>query len=87
MWHPYQPPIQQGNVIGNENVNQLHEGMTKDHVAFLLGTPLLEPPSHADHWEYVHTYQKGNSFKRTTERLTLTFKDGRLAHIERVPTS
>lgn len=85
-WHPYQPPIRQGNVIADENVNQLHEGMTQEQVRFLLGTPVLEQPFDNNRWDYVHTYQKGNSFKRTTERLTLTFKEGHLTHIERIPT-
>lgn len=85
-WHPYQSPIQQGNVMADAKVDQLHEGMTQEQVRFLLGTPVLEPPFDNNTWNYVHTDQKGNSFKATTERLTLTFKKGHLARIKKVPT-
>jgi outer membrane protein assembly factor BamE len=37
----YHPTIQQGNVIEQEQINQLEPGMTKRQVKFLLGTAVL----------------------------------------------
>ncbi|MHA7840772.1 MAG: outer membrane protein assembly factor BamE [Gammaproteobacteria bacterium] len=71
--------------MADENVNQLHKGMTQEQVRFLLGSPALEQFFDKEQWNYIYTYQKGNSFKRTTKRLTLTFEKGLLIKIDKAP--
>nr|WP_314629266.1 outer membrane protein assembly factor BamE [uncultured Noviherbaspirillum sp.] len=78
---PYRPDIQQGNFISREMVSQLREGMTKDQVRFVLGTPLLTDVFHGQRWDYPFRMAKGNG-EMTTSRVTLTFVDDRLARIE-----
>jgi outer membrane protein assembly factor BamE len=78
---PYRPDIQQGNFISREMVSQLKEGMTKDQVRFVLGTPLLTDVFHKDRWDYPFRMAKGNG-EMTASRLTLTFVDDKLARIE-----
>jgi len=78
---PYRPDIQQGNFISREMVSQLREGMTKDQVRFVLGTPLLTDVFHGERWDYPFRMAKGNG-EMTTSRVTLTFVDDRLARIE-----
>jgi outer membrane protein assembly factor BamE len=81
IFSPYRPDIQQGNFVSKEMVSQLKEGMTPDQVRFVLGTPLLVDVFHADRWDYAFRFQKGNG-EVTTSRVTVFFKDGRLARFE-----
>lgn len=78
---PYRPDIQQGNFVSQEMVAQLKEGMTQDQVRFVLGTPLLTDIFHAERWDYVFRLAKGNG-ELTTSRVTVFFKDNRLARFE-----
>ena len=78
---PYRPDIQQGNFISREMVSQLREGMTKDQVRFVLGTPLLTDVFHNERWDYPFRMAKGNG-EMTASRVTLTFVDDKLARIE-----
>ena len=43
---PYKVPVLQGNIIEDDDVEQLVQGLTKDQVQYLLGTPLLNSPIH-----------------------------------------
>ena len=78
---PYRPDIQQGNFISREMVSQLKEGMTRDQVRFVLGTPLLTDVFHNERWDYPFRMVKGNG-EMTASRLTLTFADDKLSRIE-----
>ena len=78
---PYRPDIQQGNFISREMVAQLKEGMTRDQVRFVLGTPLLTDVFHSERWDYPFRMVKGNG-ETTASRLTLTFSGDKLSRIE-----
>jgi outer membrane protein assembly factor BamE len=84
---PYRVDIQQGNFISREMVTQLNEGIrrpegvTREQVRFVLGTPLLTDIFHADRWDYVFRLQK-RSGEVISSRVTAFFKDNRLARIE-----
>ncbi|GEM_PF-310342 len=74
---PHKVEIQQGNVITPEQVAQLKEGMTRDQVRFLLGTPLLSDIFHTNRWDYLFRLKKAD---QTTEeyKLTVFFDENRL---------
>lgn len=76
---PYRPDVQQGNVVTREMVEQLREGMTRDQVRFLLGSPMLVSVFHGDRWDYVYHLRRGKGAQTSTRRLTILFKDSRLA--------
>lgn len=78
---PYRPDIPQGNFVSQEMVAQLKEGMTREQVLFVLGTPLLNDIFHAERWDYVFRYKKGNG-EITDSKVTVFFKDNRLARYE-----
>lgn len=78
---PYRPDIPQGNFVSQEMVAQLKEGMTREQVMFVLGTPLLKDIFHADRWDYAFRYKKGNG-EITTSRVSVFFKDNRLVRYE-----
>jgi len=68
----YHPPLQQGNVINTNAVNQLKIGMTKDQVTTLMGTPMLNTPETPNECHYVYTKRlKGKLVEQ--KHLTLRF--------------
>lgn len=84
---PYRIDIQQGNFISREMVAQLKEGMrtkdgvTREQVRFVLGTPLLTDIFHEDRWDYVFRLKKGSG-EVLSSRVTVFFKDNRLVSID-----
>ena len=73
----YHIDVQQGNVLSQQKIAQLKQGMTEAQVRFLLGTPSVTDPFHPDRWDYVYTDEPGGK-RRITKRLTLFFNDGKL---------
>ena len=57
---PYKVPILQGNIIEDKDVEQLSEGLTKDQVQYLLGTPMLNSPLHPNKWNYINSVSIGD---------------------------
>ena len=91
---PYKIDVQQGNFISREMVAQLQEGIqrpegvTREQVKFVLGTPLLTDVFHADRWDYVFRMQKGTG-EEISSRLTVLFNGERVSSIlggEDLPT-
>lgn len=80
--HPYKLEIHQGNVVTKEMVDKLKPGMTKNQVRFVLGTPLITDPFHAERWDYIYLYKKNASAPAETHQLTVIFDGDTLAHIE-----
>lgn len=84
---PYRIDVQQGNFISSEIMIQLREGMkrkegmTRDQVRFLLGTPLISDVFHSDRWDYIFRLQKGNG-EMLTSHLTAFFKGSQLASVD-----
>lgn len=81
IFSPYRPDIQQGNFVSQEMLTQLKEGMTKDQVRFVLGTPLLQDIFHGERWDYPFRLARGNG-ELTTSRVTVYFKDDKVAKFD-----
>lgn len=59
--------IAQGNLIEQEDLDQVEVGMTRNQVRFLLGTPLIDDPFNLERWDYVYYIKLGRedaTFKR-----------------------
>ncbi len=78
---PYTLDIQQGVVIDPEMIGRLKEGMTRIQVGFVLGTPLLADPFHANRWDYVY-YVRKKGIVDHPHNLTVFFKDDKLQRFE-----
>jgi len=76
----YRPVIQQGNVVKQEQINELLPGMSKRQVKFVLGTPMLNDVFHANRWDYIYTIGVG-SRPDEIRRITVFFQDERLVRI------
>ena len=63
----YQANLSQGNLLKQEDLDQIEVGMTRAQVRFLLGTPMVDDPFHIDRWDYVYFIRVGRNpatFKR-----------------------
>ena len=63
----YQAALSQGNLLKQEDIDQVEVGMTRNQVRFLLGTPMIDDPFHDDRWDYVYFLRIGKekaTFKR-----------------------
>lgn len=50
----YRAPLSQGNLLKQEDLDQVTVGMTRNQVRFLLGTPMVDDPFHAGRWDYLY---------------------------------
>ena len=63
----YQANLSQGNLLKQEDLDQVEVGMTRRQVRFLLGTPMIDDPFHEGRWDYVYYLKLGRDdaiFKR-----------------------
>jgi outer membrane protein assembly factor BamE len=77
----YRVPVQQGNVITVEMLQELELGMDRRKVSFILGTPLIIDAFHQERWDYFYSYEPSNS-KRVQQRASLFFEADRLTRID-----
>ena len=56
---PFKDAVLQGNIIEEDDVEQLVKGLSKDQVQYLLGTPLLNSPIHQNRWDYFYSVKVG----------------------------
>ncbi|MGO4279919.1 MULTISPECIES: outer membrane protein assembly factor BamE [Cupriavidus] len=75
---PYRINIVQGNFVSREAASQLREGMTRDQVRFLLGTPLLTDVFHGNRWDYVFSFRRGSTPVVQQRRYTVFFDGDKL---------
>ncbi len=78
---PYRPDVQQGNVLTQETIDRLRLDMSTREVRYLLGSPLLIDPFHANRWDYCYSTRQGNT--TTAQRhVILYFQNEHLLRIE-----
>jgi len=78
---PYSIPIQQGNVITVEMIQELKLGMDKRKVRFILGTPLVTDAFHQNRWDYFYSYNPGSG-DIVQQRASLYFDQDQLVRID-----
>ena len=69
----YRVNVQQGNVVEQKNIVQLRPGMSRDQVRYVLGTPLLQDPFHANRWDYVFEFKRAGQPIGNERRVTVFF--------------
>jgi outer membrane protein assembly factor BamE len=77
----YRMDIEQGNVVTSEQRAQLQLGMGRRETRFILGSPLVKDPFHANRWDYVYTLRDGATGSVDQERLSLFFENDLLIDI------
>ena len=78
----YRIDIQQGNIVTQEQIEQLKPGMKMTEVRYLLGAPLVKDPFHTERWDYFYSFRSGETRRVEQQRLTIFFDNGQLTKIE-----
>ena len=76
---PYRITVVQGNFVSAEAAAQMQVGMSRDQVRQLLGTPLLADMFHADRWDYVFYFKRGNTSVVQQRDFVVIFAGGHVA--------
>jgi len=79
---PFQPPVQQGNIINNSSLKEIRYGMTKQEVLYILGTPMITDPFNEERWDYFYSRKDRNKNQTTTRLVTAMFKDNKLVELK-----
>ncbi len=79
----YRIDIEQGNIVTDDMLAKLKAGMDESQVRYVMGTPQLTDPFHADRWVYAYRLQRGGGNGEIIEgKVVLTFENGALARWE-----
>jgi outer membrane protein assembly factor BamE len=81
----YKIDIPQGNIVTQEQLNQLEKGMTPNQVQYILGTPLVTDTFSDNRWDYISSFSKAGG-DRVQTHITVYFESGKLDHLDGVPT-
>ena len=79
----YKLKVIQGNQLDARAVSSLQQGMSRDQVQLLVGTPLLRDPFHSDRWDYAYEISRNGVVNQAeTRNLTVWFENDRLVKAE-----
>lgn len=82
----YRSSIVQGNDLDQRAIDRLREGMTRDQVRNLLGSPLIQDQYHPNRWDYVF-YTKNLTTSKEPKRVSVHFDNiGNVSKIEKSGT-
>jgi outer membrane protein assembly factor BamE len=77
----YRMDVEQGNIVTLEQRTKLQLGMSRRETRFILGSPLVKDPFHANRWDYVYSLLDGATGAVAQQRLSLFFEDDLLVEI------
>lgn len=78
---PYKMDIRQGNYVTPEMREKLKLGMTRSQVRYVLGTPMLSDPFHANRWDYVYRLEHEGEIVEK-QNLTVYFDGDNLVRVD-----
>ena len=77
----YKIDVNQGNYLSQDMVDRLKEGMTKQQVRLVLGTPLVTSAFRDNRWDYVYEFSRQGKL-REHRKFTVYFAEDKLARWE-----
>ena len=81
----FKPEIRQGNFLEQDTIAKLQVGMTRQQVVFVMGRPMIQDPFHQDRWDYVRWVNPNDGSPIENWRVTVFFKDNKVARIDQPP--
>jgi outer membrane protein assembly factor BamE len=57
----YRIDINQGNYVDQQSVDKLRQGMSKEQVRYVLGSPMLVENGLPNTWYYIYHHTKGHN--------------------------
>jgi outer membrane protein assembly factor BamE len=82
VFKPYRPDMVQGNFISKEQLAKVKLGADREEVKVILGTPLLTSAMHANRWDYIFAYKRGDTQLVEQRRVTLYFEKDLLVKVD-----
>ena len=79
----YRANISQGNIVEEEDLDQVEVGMTRNQVRFLLGTPMVDDPFHRNRWDYVYYLKIGRRDAVAKRWVSIMFDEDVVSEIRR----
>jgi outer membrane protein assembly factor BamE len=77
----YKINVQQGNILTDEELTSLSEGMSRSQVRSVLGTPLMINPVDLSREYYIYTFQRsGGEIKE--QRVIVYYDNDQFSHYE-----
>jgi outer membrane protein assembly factor BamE len=77
----YKINVQQGNIVTDEELTALSEGMPRSQVHAVMGTPLLLNPVDPSREYYIYTFQRrGADIKE--QKIVVYYDNDRYTHYE-----
>jgi outer membrane protein assembly factor BamE len=77
----YRAAVSQGNLIKQEDLDQVELTMTKNQVRFLLGTPMIDDPFTKNRWDYVYYLKIGRGDASQKRWVSIFFVDDVVSEI------
>jgi len=77
----YQASLSQGNLLEQEDVDQVTVGMTRGQIRFLLGTPMIDDRFHENRWDYVYYLRVGRNKAIFKRWISIYFADENVSEI------
>ncbi len=75
--------ISQGNLIEQDDLDQIEVGMTRNQIRFLLGTPMIDDPFHKDRWDYVYYLKIGRKDTIAKRWVSILFSGDKVGEIRK----
>ena len=79
----YRANMSQGNIVVEEDLDQVEVGMTRNQIRFLLGTPMIDDPFHLDRWDYVYYIKIGRRDATAKRWVSILFTEDVVSEIRR----
>ena len=77
----YKLTVQQGNIVTQDMLDELKEGMTPRQVAYIMGTPLIKSPYEQSRWDYRYTLERRDEVVKSYH-VAIFFTDEIYSHYE-----
>lgn len=75
--------ISQGNLIEQDDIDQIDVGMTRKQIRFLLGTPMIDDPFHKDRWDYIYYLKIGRRDTVAKRWVSVMFADDKVSEVRK----
>lgn len=79
----YRANISQGNLVKQEDLDQVEVGMTRNQIRFLLGTPMIDDPFHQNRWDYVYYLKLGRKDAAFKRWVSILFADDKVSEVRK----
>ncbi|MBN2646530.1 MAG: outer membrane protein assembly factor BamE [Thiotrichales bacterium] len=75
VFKPYQAPLTQGNVITDESLQLIQEGLHQTQIRKLFGPPMGANAFNPNHWEYLFFTSDPNANVDSPKHLVMNFDE------------